>query len=149
MQGQKGAILGGELQVPLALEPPRVLEGGTRRRRGTWAIQGGVTPEQSCVLKGGGAREQRSMCAQEGGRECVQRGTRKGGRAQEQVAPGVPTQEGRAEKGGTLDGLVHQAWRAYLIAHPWHRGPHRCDGIYPLQCQCSNPLIRSPQGDDI
>ena len=97
---------------------------GDTQAEGHVGHSGGVTPEQSRMLEGGGAWERRGMRAQEGGRECMRRGTREGGRAQEQVASGVPTQEGRAGKGGMLDRLVHQAWQAYLIAHPRHRGPH-------------------------
>ena len=148
--GPEGGHFGGG--TASALGPGAATHAG---RGDTWAkghaghSGGGMAPEQPHVLEGGGAQERRGMCAQEEGRECVWRGTREGGRAQERVAPRVPTWEGQAGKGGTPDGLVHQAWRAYLIAHPWHRGPHRCDGVYPLQCQCSDPLIRSPRGDDV
>ena len=69
---------------------------------------------------------------------------------------GVPTREGWAQAGkegylpkGAPDGhvhlpaqTVHQVWHAYLIAHPQHRGPHRCDGIYLLQRRCSKWLVQ-------
>ena len=63
--------------------------------------------------------------------------------------------EGRLPEGGP-DGhvhlparTVHQAWRAYRIAHPQHRGPHIIDGVYLLQGRCSDGLVRSHRGDDV
>ena len=59
------------------------------------------------------------------------------------------------ERGGVAYGhvpflwTVHLAWRAYLITHPWHRGPCKCIGIYLLQCQCSDPLARFHLRDNI
>ncbi len=79
---------------------------------------------------------------------------------------GVQMQEGQAGKGvGKYQGgqvgkgqecpqkvvlawTMHQVWHAYLIAHPQNRGPHECNSIYPLECQCSNESVQSHWGGD-
>jgi hypothetical protein len=86
--------------------------------------------------------------AQGGGRAERGRASEKGQGCPPEGAPGVPAWEGQAGQ-GVPDGHVHQAWRAYRIAHPRRRGPHRCDGVYPLQCQCSDWSVRSHRGDDV
>jgi hypothetical protein len=60
------------------------------------------------------------------------------GNDQRRLAKGVlggPTQEGQGCLAkGVQPQTVHWAWRSCPIAQPQHRGPHRCDSIYLLQC---------------
>ena len=124
----------------------------------TWETREGGQAEKghpgkgAPVREGGGAGQ--GALVREGGRagqgararEGDQAGQGAGVREGDQAGQGAGAPNGHVH---LMQRTVHRTWHIYLIAPPRRRGPHRCDGVYLLQYQCSNPLVRSHWRADV